>query len=117
MSYDLAVWEGKRPRTNAEAQETLTTLLARYQEAGEPPGPTDGIRRYVEALLVKFPELDDDNEDDCPWSDSPLIRNATGPLFYFSMAFSHAEIASAFAAQVAKEHGLVCFDPQSSELR
>jgi hypothetical protein len=33
------------------------------------------------------------------------------------MVFSQADTASAFAAKLATEHGLVCFDPQSNELR
>ena len=116
MSYDLAVWEGTRPNTNAEAGKTFEALMA--QEEGEKsPEPTPAIRRYVEALLAKYPQLDDDNEDECPWADSPLIGNASGPIFYFAMVYSHAERASAFAAKLANRHGLVCFDPQLSELR
>jgi hypothetical protein len=117
MSYNLAVWEGERPKTNAEAKKTFEALFAQHQEAEKSPKPTPAIRRYVKALLVKYPDLDDDNEDECPWSDSPLINNAAGPIFYFAMVFSQAKIASAFAAKLAKEHGLVCFDPQSNKLR
>src|SRR5262245_43773638 len=113
MSYDLAVWEGKRPKTNAEAKKTFEALFAQHQKAEKSPDPTPAIRRYGEALLAKYPDLDDDNEDECPWSDSPLINNATGPIFYFAIVFSQAETATAFAAKLAKEHGLVCFDPQS----
>ena len=117
MGYNLAVWEGKRPKTNAEAKRTFEALFAKHQEAEKSPKPTPAIRRYVKALLVKYPDLDDDNEDECPWSDSPLINNAAGPIFYFAMVFSQAKVASAFAAKLAKEHGLVCFDPQSNKLR
>ncbi len=117
MSYALAVWEGKRPKTNAEAKTRFEALFAKYQEAERSPAPRPAIRRYVAALLAKYPDLDDDNEDECPWSDAPLITNATGPIFYFAIAFSRARTASAFAAKVAKEHGLVCFDPQSNKLR
>jgi len=117
MSYDLAVWEGERPKSNGEAGKTFEALMAKYQEADESPEPTPALRRYVEALLAKYPDLDDDNEDECPWADAPLINNATGPLFYFAMVFSKAETASAFAADLAKKHGLVCFDPQLDKLR
>lgn len=116
MSYNLAVWEGKQPKTDAEAEQTFETLLAEHQEPEPSPAPTPAIRRYVEALLAKYPDLDDDNEDECPWSDAPLLNNATGPIFYFGMVFRKAETASAFAAKLAKEHGLVCFDPQSNKL-
>jgi hypothetical protein len=115
MSYDLAVWEGPRPKTNDEAVQTFEALRAQHM-GGKSPEPTPAIRAYVEALLAKYPDLDDDNEDTCPWADAPLIGNATGPLFYFAMVYSQAERAVVFAAQLAKEHGLVCLDPQSSEL-
>jgi hypothetical protein len=117
MSYDLAVWEGKRPATNAEALETIAALRATHERGGTPSPPTPAIRRYVEALLGEYPDLDDDNEEDCPWADAPLIGNAAGPIVYFAMVFSKAEVASAFAAELAKEHGLVCFDPQLGGLR
>jgi len=117
MSYNLAVWEGELPKTDAEATRTFEALFAQHQETEQSPAATPAIRSYVEALLAKYPDLDDDNEDECPWSDAPLINNATGPIFYFGMVFSQAETASAFAANLAKEHGLVCFDPQSSKLR
>lgn len=117
MSYNLAVWEGERPKTNAEAEKMLEALLAQHQQAEKPPAPTPAIRRYVEALLARYPDLDDDNEDTCPWSDSPLINNASGPIFYLAMVFSKAESAGAFATKLANEHGLICFDPQSNDLR
>lgn len=117
MSYNLAVWQGQRPNTDAEAMQTFEALFEQYQQAEQFPEPTPAIRRYVEALLAKYPDLDDDNEDECPWSDAPLIDNATGPIFYFGMVFSQAETASSFAASLAKAHGLVCFDPQSNKLR
>lgn len=117
MSYNLAVWEGERPRTDADAAEAFEALYAQHTDADPSPEPTPAIRRYVEALLASYPDLDDDNEDDTPWSDAPLITNATGPIFYFGMVFSQAETASEFAANVAREHGLVCFDPQSNKLR
>jgi hypothetical protein len=117
MSYHLAVWEGPQPTTDAEAAETFEALYAQHTDADHSPQPTLAMRRYVAALLARYPHLDDDNEDDTPWSDAPLVNNATGPIFYFGMVFSHAETASAFAANVAKEHGLVCLDPQSNKLR
>ncbi len=116
MSYDLAVWEGPRPATDAGAAETFEALSAQYLERDAPSEPTPAIRRYVDALLARYPD-DDDNIEDAPWADAPIINNAVGPLIYFSMRFSMAETASEFAAKVAREHGLVCFDPQSGELR
>src|SRR5690348_18458168 len=36
---------------------------------------------------------------------------------YFPMVYSQCDQASAWAAQVAQEHGLVCYDPQIGKLR
>jgi hypothetical protein len=117
VSYDLAVWDGARPKTDAEAATTFEVLYAQARQAETPAEPTPAIRRYVEALLARYPDMDDDNEDECPWADAPLINNAIGPLFYFAMVFSKAETASAVAAELARAHGLVCFDPQAGTLR
>ena len=113
MSYDLAVWEGARPSSDAEAARMFETMLER--NANREPAPS--IRNYVEALLARYPDLDDDNEDETPWSDAPLIDNAAGSIIHFAMVYSMAEEASAFAAALAKRHGLVCFDPQLGTLR
>lgn len=42
---------------------------------------------------------------------------ASGPLMYFPMVWSSCEEVSAWAAQLAYEHGLVCYDPQLDQLR
>ncbi len=115
MSYDLAVWEGSRPATDEEAQRTFERLHETHLGGASEVEPTPAIARYVHALLERWPDLDED--DDSPWSDGPLINNARGPIVYFGMVFSMADEASAFAAETAAEHGLVCFDPQLGALR
>lgn len=120
MSYDLAVWEGPQPASDAEAATTCETLYGRYVAGNDNTVPTERIAAYVRALLVKYPdltELDDESVDDSPWADGPLIGNATGPFFYFSFVTSaaHSE-AWKFAVSTAREHGLIAFDPQADAL-
>jgi hypothetical protein len=115
MSFDLAVWEGERPVSDAHAAATFERLMDRM-EAGDHEPPTERISAYVSALLDRWPDIDDDGGEDSPWADGPLIGNALGSSIYFAMVWSRAEEASAYAAQVAEEHGLVCFDPQSERL-
>ena len=87
-------------------------------EVGEPDvEPSPAIRAYVEALLRRWPDITDDADEDSPWADGPLMANAAGDAIYFSMVWSRAEEASAFASRLAEEHGLVCYDPQSETLR
>jgi hypothetical protein len=130
MSYDLAVWEGPAPASDTDAFATYRALIEQWHERpdraeeymrrlrGEPTGSsaTPAVSAYVDALLARWPDITDDAGEASPWSDGPLIANATGPLFYFGMVFSQAEEAVTFAVTVAREMGLVCFDPQAERL-
>ncbi|MFG2116700.1 hypothetical protein ACGFRB_29365 [Streptomyces sp. NPDC048718] len=69
------------------------------------------------ALLERWCDLTEGEEDTSPWSTGPLIGDARGPLIYFGMRFSMAEETSAYAADVAESMGLVCFDVQQDRLR
>jgi hypothetical protein len=117
MTYDLAVWEGERP-DESDAAEVFSALYDRYIAGGESP-PTPAIRAYVQALLVRWHEMGDprDVDDTSPWSDAPLMNNASGPIIYFAMRYSMADEVSAACAQMAAERGLVCFDVQWARLR
>jgi hypothetical protein len=114
MSYDLAVWEGELPSDDEAALEQYESLMERMdaEDLGE---PTPRIRAYVEALLERWPDITVD--EDSPWSVSPLMAEAAGHLVYFPMVFSRAGEASEYAADLARRHGLVCFDPQMECLR
>jgi hypothetical protein len=115
VSYDLAVWEGQRPADDEAAGGMFEELYACYVESGVREIPTERIRAYAEALHARYPDIDEDERS--PWSTAPLIGEAIGPFFYFPMVYSRCEEASAWAAQLAADHGLVCFDPQMGRLR
>jgi hypothetical protein len=117
MSYDLAVWDGPSPADDVAALEVFEGLYDRFMR-GEGQSPTPRIRQYVEGLVARWPDLGDDDEDEdaSPWSDGPLINNASGPLFYFGMVFSKYQEAAEFAADLGRSSGLVCFDPQDRRL-
>lgn len=104
------------PSTDDEVAESFEKNMA-ILDSEPSPGPTPRIRAYVDALLARWPDLDVGAENDSPWSDGPLIGNAAGPVIYFGMVYDRAEEASAFAAQLAKDHSLVCLDPQLEALR
>ena len=121
MSYDLAVWEGPRPAGN---QVALAVYIELYTQLTGGAGvlkalvePHPAIVAYVHALLDRWPDITEEAGENGPWSDGPLIGNASGNLFYFGMAFSMADEASEFAAQLASQRGLVCFDPQLGRFR
>ncbi|TQS30839.1 hypothetical protein FLW16_00660 [Microbispora sp. KK1-11] len=115
MSYDLAVWDGKRPSNDREAAEIHHALYEQYVDTDEEIPPTPLIVEFVNMLLQQWPELDED--DNTPWSAAPLIGGARGPYMYFPMSWSRAEEASAFAVEIATRLGLNCYDPQLDQLR
>lgn len=117
MSYDLAVWEGKQPADDAAACAMFNELYAQYIDADVEHPPTPDIVTYVDLLLRKWPDLPDDTDDISPWAAGPLIGEAAGPIIYFTLRWSMAEVASAFAVEKASVLGLVCFDPQQNRLR
>lgn len=119
MNVNLAVWQGPRPASHADALKEFESLYARHVESGTPCAPSERISAYVTALVARYPdltELDDDSVDDSPWSDGPLIGNASGPFIYLGFVVSRVDKAWMFAVETAREHGLVCFDPQSETL-
>ena len=83
MSYDVAVWEGPAPRNDASA---TSEYMRRAEGAEDERPPTAAIQRFVAALPARHPDptdLDDD-VDDSPWADVPLISNAFGSFITIS---------------------------------
>jgi hypothetical protein len=114
VSYDLAVWDGEQPLDDDAAGSALDELYERYlesEEAGVPPSPS--IDAYVNALIERYPE----DGHDSPWASPPVIDEASGPIVYLLMSYSRAEEVSEYAAALARERGLTCFDPQGETLR
>ncbi|MFJ2171408.1 hypothetical protein ACIOHE_00650 [Streptomyces sp. NPDC087851] len=68
----------------------------------------------MEALVARYP---DDVGRSVVWASPPVIEEASGPIVYLLMLYGKAEEVSEYAATLAREHGLVCFDPQEEYLR
>ena len=64
MTYDLAVWEGEQPPDDKAGAATFAELYNTY--LGE-----DSVD--VEALLERWIDMTEDEEDISPWSAGPLI--------------------------------------------
>ncbi|MEV4511576.1 hypothetical protein AB0K00_21695 [Dactylosporangium sp. NPDC049525] len=88
-----------------------------YMGSDSPVAPVTRVAAYVDALLDRYPDLGADVGRDSPWAAGPLINEARGPLIYFGMVWSRCEETSEFAARLAEEHGLICYDPQWNQLR
>ena len=116
VSYDLAIWDGDRPADDGAAREEYGQLRARYIRS-DPVPPTARIAGYIRALLDRHPEIDTEAGEDSPWATGPLMREASGPFLYLALVYSQCDEASAWIAQLAQDHGLVCYDLQAGELR
>ncbi|MFG3042505.1 hypothetical protein ACGFYZ_36965 [Streptomyces sp. NPDC048330] len=115
MSYDLAVWDGDLPFDNRAASSAHDELYGRYLESDDAAvPPTPRIVAYVEALAARYP---DGVDHGVVWASPTVIDEASGPIVYLLMSYGQAEEVSEFAAALAREHGLVCFDPQGECLR
>ncbi|MFE1849357.1 hypothetical protein ACFYYI_16885 [Streptomyces sp. NPDC002387] len=115
MSYDLAVWDDDRPLDNHQAGLTYDELYERYLESDDVVvPPAQRIVAYVEALVARYP---DGVGRSVVWASPPVIGEASGPIVYLLMSYGKAEEVSEYAAALAREHGLVCFDPQGECLR
>jgi hypothetical protein len=80
--------------------------------------PTERIAPYLDALLARYPdlsELDEDAVGDSPWTDGPLIHRASGRVV-FLVGNEVGEAAWTFAVHAAGSARLVCFDPGSGSL-
>jgi hypothetical protein len=77
--------EGERPAA-AAAGETFTQLYRQCIDTDSQVPPTPAIRAYVEALLERWIDMTVDVDDVSPWSDGPLIDNASDPIIYFANA-------------------------------
>ncbi len=113
MSYDLAVWEGRHPADDDDAGSTYVELSERYLESAEPEAVAPRIAAYVAALVARYP----DDERAAVWASAPVIGDASGPIVPLYLTFDGAEEVAEFAASLADEHGLVCYDPQADSLR
>lgn len=116
VSFDLAVWEGPLPISDAAALALFKRLSAEH--VGSPPfaPPTEKIRSFLADITKIYPEARDlpyERFDEAVWSDGPLINNAGGPFFYFGIVWTRAKEVAPVVARIAAKHGLVCFDPQS----
>ncbi|MEU9576141.1 hypothetical protein [Streptomyces chilikensis] len=117
MSYDLAVWEGERPADDKNARRSFGDLYDRCLDGEVKEPPSERITAYVAALLERWCDITEDEDETSPWSVGPLIDGASGPLVYFGLAWDRAEEASSYAAAVAESMGLICFDVQQNRLR
>jgi hypothetical protein len=76
------------------------------------PAPTPRLLAFVEALLSRYPDIEDENTDTI-WSDGPLAGNIQGDYITLGVRWSRYDaVVVATLVETAHSHGLHCFDPQ-----
>ncbi|MBF6341813.1 hypothetical protein IU450_38930 [Nocardia abscessus] len=114
VSYDLVIWEGERPDSDEAAFEQFVDLAERHLETEDLP-PTPAIARYVSEVLRRWPDSDDNGGFGC-WAGGGA-GDANGHVFEMHILPGYEAETATRAADLAYEHGLVCFDPQQERLR
>jgi hypothetical protein len=116
MSFDLAVWY-PHEKLSAEAALRVYQNLCEGDVSGLKPHPA--IEAFYEELTAKHPEIDDvpedeiDNHDLCPWS---IQHDRSDRHLIMCSVWSQAAYVEEMIHQLARKHGLVVFDPQSTTI-
>lgn len=114
MSYDMAVWVGKRPADEGEAEEQYEEVMELLEEDDETP-PSEAIVAYARALADRYP--DEPGAPGNPWRTMPILADAVGDVLTVNIDWDRAEEVASYMGRLAAEHGLVCYDPQEGALR
>ncbi len=112
MSYEVAVWDGPPPLSNAHAASECERLVGLRGQAA----PSPAIASFVDTLLAVHPDLDRPGGKASPWADGPLIAHADGPLIYFGLKPELVDDALELVERTALEKGLIAYDPQLSQM-
>jgi hypothetical protein len=117
MSYDVMTWSGARPVPGEAAAEfeSQSERLDQFEEDDVPPTPA------VLAFLADVLKLWPDDDFDAPvffWSVAPVSPDCgAGDMTYLTMTVhDHLDEMVADIARLAREHGMVAYDPQLEEI-
>lgn len=116
MPYEFVVWHGSPPLSDAHAASDYKRL--RSAAASSAVEPTDSIRDLIARLTAIHPDrvVSDARAGsaggDSPWIDSPLIKQARGPIAVIRVDEARADDVCALLIDAAADRGLVVYDPQ-----
>jgi hypothetical protein len=110
MSYDLAVWEAHLSN-GGDVDEVYWAQMEELEAVCDPAPPSPAIHGFVDELLRRWPSLEEPGGAASPWA-GPVLDDAMGPFVYFTLTWSGAQQAVPTIAQIARDRGLVCYDPQ-----
>ena len=118
MSYDVIIWPGANPAGEDEADALYEEYAERHEELEENEvAPTPEVLAVRDDLVRLWPD-DDWNAPEFPWSMAPVSPGAAaGDIAYLTMTVhSRLEEMVGDIGRIAREHGMVAYDPQLGEV-
>lgn len=110
MSYDLFVFKGPIPRSEAE----FTERLGRFGDGDETAfEPSPQVAAFYEELLRKYPALEDLPEDKVDGSVWAVTPDESDRLIALNFGWPDAERVAKEVPKLVRKHGLTLMDPQS----
>jgi hypothetical protein len=104
MSYDIAIWFNQKPVSANEA-------LAHYKKLCDGDIDNGESSPKVKKFLSEMNQLYKD-DDEKPWSDPDVSKHHV----LLSLTYSSLSEVIPTAKQLAAKHGLICYDPQTTEV-
>lgn len=101
---------------NKQAAETYVALCDQWPFL---EGENAAIRAFYDELTTRWPELDTvpvakiDDHDYCPWS---CAISHSGMAVVTSCVWSMADKVASYIRELASEHKLIFFDPQTDRV-
>ena len=119
MSYTVDLIVGPLASLDEEAWKQIETLREAYYD-----DEREKAQELVELhaiLTAKYPCLcsyaDDDEEmDNSPWADGPMIDNFSSEMGMLAISFSRAEEVVPFIVESANRLGITVADGQTGEI-
>jgi len=113
MTFQLGVWHAEKPLSLGAAGQLFDRVIA-----GKEPDikPAPAMKAFFNQLMRRYPTLDDwPNEDvtECPWADQPRFHTQ---YIIFTTLPAHSEQLEAVIIDMALEHGMTVYDPQTPDL-
>jgi hypothetical protein len=110
VSFDMMLLD---PDSVPTAEEIYDIL-----ESDEPDAPLGArMRAVIDECSTRWPGEDTvGNWTEAPWASWPLARETAPPVIEVNIQWEHAKVMLPALIEIAGRHGIVLFDPQTSEV-
>src|SRR5215210_1542357 len=113
MSMTLILWKAPVVDDPDEAQALIEAWGAHGDDSAFEP--SEDIARVADALRSRWPDdYTDEPPENCPWADMPFEQSDR--LLALNIRWGADDAAIAAIYVLAREHGLVLYDPQGPDV-